>query len=260
MTDKTPSGARCSQPSLALVCWSLPHSWTGWDFCTDMWVWIFHADFLVWIFGCGPLGAVFFRRFWGADFFADFVMACADFGIRIFCRFCWPSSCRKKNLKKSHQKNQPQDPHQRSSPRSVSSQYTTTLLLARHSKSPQGVWVQMPLVENRFFFATGFCQGGWTCNLNMCLLLMSRMTRRQNGPAILKEFFSWEGRYMPWQDALQDTQTPKQYSLGQHFPKTSSLGIFVAKRQERKRASVTLLALSGDGSLSSTPIRRHDRR
>ena len=49
-------------------------------------MWIFHADFLVRIFVRGFLGADFFRGFWGAFFFlfADFVMACADFGVRIF--------------------------------------------------------------------------------------------------------------------------------------------------------------------------------
>ena len=160
MTDKMPGGACCSQPFLVLVCWSLFHSWTGWDFCTDMWVWIFHADFLVRIFGCGFWGADS-SRIWGADFFADFVMACADFGCGFFfADFFWLFSRRKKTLKKSHQKIPPKNPHQRSSPRSVSSQYTTTLLLARHSRSPQAVWVQMHLVENRFLCADGFCQGG----------------------------------------------------------------------------------------------------
>ena len=102
----------------------------GWDFCTDMWVWIFHADFLVRIFVCGFLGADFWVRilgcgsfrgfcdglcgFWGADFFSGF------FG-------CFPAE---KALKKSHHKIPPKSPHQRSSPRSISSQYATTLLLA----------------------------------------------------------------------------------------------------------------------------------
>ena len=114
-------------------------------------MWIFHADFLVRIFWCGFLGADFFRGFWGADFFADFLMACADFGVRIFSADflgCFPAE---KALKKSHQKIPPKNPHQRSSPRSASSQYTTTLILAKHSRSPQSVWVQMHLVENRFF-------------------------------------------------------------------------------------------------------------
>ena len=124
----------------------------GWDFCTDMWVWIFMRIFWCGFFGCGFLvrGADFFRGFWGADFFADFVMACADFGVRIFSADflgCFPAE---KALKKSHQKIPPKNPHQRSSPRSVSSQYTTTLLLAKHSRSPQRFWVQMHLVENRF--------------------------------------------------------------------------------------------------------------
>ena len=106
MTDEMPGGARCSQPFLVLVCWSLLHSWTGWDSCTDMWVWIFHADFLVRIFGCG---------FWGADFFG--------FGVRIFSRIlswpvrildadffcgffgCFPTEKTLKNpIKKSHRK------------------------------------------------------------------------------------------------------------------------------------------------------------
>ena len=145
MTDKMPGGARCSQPFLVRVCWSLLHSWTGWDFCTDMWVWIFHADFLVRIFGCGFWGADS-SRIWGADFFADFVMACADFG----CGFFLPIFLAVFPQKKSHQKIPPKNPHQRSSPRSVPSQYTTTLLLARHTRSPQEVLVQMQLVENRF--------------------------------------------------------------------------------------------------------------
>ena len=111
----------------------------------------FHADFLVRIFGCGFLGADFLRGFWGADF----VMACVDFGVRISWLFS-----RSKSPEKSHQKIPPKSPHQRSSPRKFSSQYTTTLFLARHSRSPQGVWVQMLLVENRFLCAAGFCQGG----------------------------------------------------------------------------------------------------
>ena len=123
----------------------------GWDFCTDMWVWVFHADFLVRIFVRGFLGADFFRGCWGADFFADFVMACADFGVWIFSADffgCFPAD---KALKKSLQKIPPKNPHQRSSPRSVSSKY---------SKSPQGVWVQMHLVENHFLCADGCCRGG----------------------------------------------------------------------------------------------------
>ena len=98
----------------------------GWDFCTDMWIWISHADFLVRIFGCG----IFFVDFGVRIFCADFVMACADF----FCGFfgCFPAE---KAMKKSHEKIPPKNPHQRSSPRSVSSQYATTLLLAKHSRS-----------------------------------------------------------------------------------------------------------------------------
>ena len=38
----------------------------------------------VWIFWCEFLGADCFRGFWGVDFFADFVMACADFGVWIY--------------------------------------------------------------------------------------------------------------------------------------------------------------------------------
>ena len=97
----------------------------------------------------------FFRGFWGADCFADFVMACADFGVRIFG--CFPAEKTLKSpIKKPHQKN----PHQRSSPRNFSSQYATTLLLPKHNRSPQGVWVQMHLVENHSLCADGFCQGG----------------------------------------------------------------------------------------------------
>ena len=118
------------------------------------------CGFFMRIFWCGFLGADFFRGFWGADFFADFVMACADFGVRIFSADflgCFPAE---KALKKSHQKIPPKNPHQRSSPRSASSQYTTTLLLAKHSRSPQSIWVQMHLVENRFLCADGVCRGG----------------------------------------------------------------------------------------------------
>ena len=123
------------------------------------------CGFFMRIFWCGFLCAdfwvrIFFRGFWGADFFADFVMACADFGVRIFSADFLAVFFAEKALKKSHQKIPPKNPHQRSSPRSVSSQYATTLLLAKHSRSPQGVWVQMHLVENHFLCADGFCQGG----------------------------------------------------------------------------------------------------
>ena len=117
--------------------------------------------FWVRFFGCGFFWVQnLFAEFWGPDFFADFAMACTDFGVWIFpadALGCFPAETTLKNpIKKSHRKN----PHQRSSPRSVSSQYTTTLLLAKRSRSPQGVWVQMHLVENRFLCADGFCQGG----------------------------------------------------------------------------------------------------
>ena len=47
------------------------------------------CGFFMRMFWCGFLRAdfwlrIFGRGFWGADFFADFVMACADFGVRIF--------------------------------------------------------------------------------------------------------------------------------------------------------------------------------
>ena len=107
-------------------------------------MWIVHADFLVRILGCRFQGADFLRGFWSADFFVDFVMACADFGVRIFAAVlgCFPAE---KALKKSHQKIPPKNPHHRCSPRNVSSQYTTTLLRARHSRSPQGVWCRCAL-------------------------------------------------------------------------------------------------------------------
>ena len=118
------------------------------------------CGFFMRIFWCGFWGADFFRGFWGADFFADFVMACADFwGADFFLRIFGLFS-RRKALKKSHQKIPPKNPHQRSSPRNASSQYTTTLLLAKHSRSPQSIWVQMHLVENRFLCADGVCRGG----------------------------------------------------------------------------------------------------
>ena len=122
-------------------------------------VWIFRADFLVRIFVCGFLGADFFLRIFGCGFFADFVMACADFGADFSADFfgCFPQ---KKGPEKIPSQNPTENPHQRSSPISVSSQYATTLLLAEQSRSPQGVWVQMHLVENHFLCADGFCQGG----------------------------------------------------------------------------------------------------
>ena len=49
-------------------------------------MWIFHADFLVRILVCGFLGADLFSRILGCGFFTDFVMACADFVVRIFLR------------------------------------------------------------------------------------------------------------------------------------------------------------------------------
>ena len=118
--------------------------------------------------GCGFFMRIFWCGFLCADFgvrifFADFVMACADFGVRMFFFFFadyFGFSHRKSPDKKFHQENQPKNPHQRSSPRNVSSQYTTTLFRAKHSQSPQGVWVQMHLVENHFLCADGFCQGG----------------------------------------------------------------------------------------------------
>ena len=52
------------------------------------------CGFFMRIFWCGFLCAdfgvrIFFRGFWGADFFADFVMACADFGCGFFLRIFW---------------------------------------------------------------------------------------------------------------------------------------------------------------------------
>ena len=111
----------------------------------------FGEDFLVRIFGCGCfsriLGCRFFRGFcdglcgfWGADFF------CGFFGL----------FSRRKSPEKSHQKILTKDLVQEAFP----SQYTTTLLLAKHSRSPQSVWVQMHLIENRFLCADGVCRGG----------------------------------------------------------------------------------------------------
>ena len=118
-------------------------------------MWIFHADFLVRIFvrilGCG----FFVRGFRGADFFRGFCDGLRNLGCGLISADflgCFPAE---KALKKSHPKIPPKNPHQRSSPRSVSSQYATTLLLAKHSRSPQGVWVQMHLVENHFLCADG---------------------------------------------------------------------------------------------------------
>ena len=71
MTDKTPCGARCSQPSLALVCWSLFHSWG--------WLGLLHGHVGV-DFSCGFFGADFCVRIFGCGFFF------ADFGVRIFSR------------------------------------------------------------------------------------------------------------------------------------------------------------------------------
>ena len=149
--DKTPCGVRRSQPSLALVCWSLFHSW-GWlgllhgHVGVDFSCGFFSADFLVRIFGCG-----FFSRILGCGFFRGFLDGlCGFWGADFFCGFFGLFS-RRKRPEKSHQKIPPKNPHQKSSPRNASSQYTTTLILAKHSRSPQSVWVQMHLVENRFF-------------------------------------------------------------------------------------------------------------
>ena len=82
----------------------------GWDLCTDMWVWIFHAYFLVRIFVCGFLGADFFSRILGCGFLGcGFVMACADFGVRILSADffgCFPAEKALKKIpsKKSHRK------------------------------------------------------------------------------------------------------------------------------------------------------------
>ena len=98
--DKTPCGARCSQPSLVLVCWSLIHSW-GWlgflhgHMGVDLSCGFFGADFWV---------RIFFRGFWGAEFFVDFVMSCADFGVRIFFCGFFGLFFRRKSPEKSHQK------------------------------------------------------------------------------------------------------------------------------------------------------------
>ena len=87
-----------AQPSLALVCWSLFHSWG--------WLGLLHGHVGV-DFSCGFFGAIF----WCGFFFADFgvwisrgVMAWADFwDADFFCGFfgCFPAE---KALKKSHQK------------------------------------------------------------------------------------------------------------------------------------------------------------
>ena len=181
----------------------------------------FGADFLVRIFGCG-----FFARILGCGFFRGFCDGLCGFWVRIFSADflgCFPAE---KALKKSHQKIPPKNPHQRSSPRSVSSQYATTFLLAKHSRSPQSVWMQMHLVENRFLCADGVCRGGWACNLNMCLVLMSRMTRRQNGPVILQEFFLM-GRAicaLTGRDARHENT--KKYFSRQHLPKKILSGRF----------------------------------
>ena len=169
-------------------------------FWCGFWVRIFSR-----ILGCG-----FFRRFcdggfWGADFFC-----------------CFPAE---KALKKSHQKFPPKNPHQRSSPRSVSSQYTTTLLLAKHTRSPQSVWVQMHLVENRFLCADGICRGSqhvscpdvkndaapkWASDSPRVFFLMGRAICALTGRAARHE-------------------TPKDIFSSNTFLKESSLGVFVTK-------------------------------
>ena len=87
-------------------------------------------------------------------------MVCTDFGVRIFSGDFFGCFAADQALKKILSKIPLKNPQQRSSPRSVSSQYVTTLLLAKHSRSPEGVWVLMHLVENHFLCADGFCQGG----------------------------------------------------------------------------------------------------
>ena len=125
---------------VSLMGWlGLLHGHVGVDFSCGF----FGADFCVRILGCR-----FFFADFGVRIFRGFCDGLCGFWVRIFSADflgCFPAE---KTLKKSHQKIPPKNPHQRSSPRSVSSQYATTLLLAKHSRSPQGVWVQMHLVEN----------------------------------------------------------------------------------------------------------------
>ena len=90
------------------------------------------CGFFMRIFWCGFLDADFWVRIFLADFgvrifFRGFCDGLCGFWVRIFSADflgCFPAE---KALKKSHQKIPPKNPHQRSSPRSVSSQYTTTL-------------------------------------------------------------------------------------------------------------------------------------
>ena len=111
--------------------------------------------FFMRIFWCGFLCADFWvrnflRGFWRADFFRGFCDGLRGFWhADFFCGFFWAVFPQKKPLKNPIKKST-ENPHQRSSPRSVSSQYATTLLLAKHCRSPQGVWVQMHLVENPY--------------------------------------------------------------------------------------------------------------
>ena len=104
MTDKTQGGARCSQPSLVLdsgVCFI--------DGLVGIFARTCGCGYFTRIFGCEV--RIFFRGFWAADFFVDFVMACAEFGVWIFSSDflgCFPA---KIGLKKSHQKIPPKNPH-----------------------------------------------------------------------------------------------------------------------------------------------------
>ena len=103
------SGARCSWPSLVLVCWSLFHSWG--------WLGLLHGHVGV-DFSCGFCGVDFCVRILGcgflfADFFADFVMACADFGVQILSGdFLGCCRALKNPIKKSHRKILTEDPVQ----------------------------------------------------------------------------------------------------------------------------------------------------
>ena len=72
----------------------------------------FARGFLVRIFGCGFWGADF-SRILGADFFADFVMACADFGCGFFLQIFLAVFPQKKYPEKIPSKN----PTEKSSPK-----------------------------------------------------------------------------------------------------------------------------------------------
>ena len=60
----------------------------------------------------------------------------------------------------------------------------------------------------------------------MCLVLMSRMTQRQDGPVILQEFFLIGRAICALTGRAARHENTKKYFLRQHFPKKILSGSF----------------------------------